>query len=439
MKMWTVCGLLLIVACIVCQAQNPCNYKVVCYFPNWYQYKADPYRYVPSSIDPHLCTHILYAFAKVTPDAISITRYEPNDDAMIAQILALKNQNPNLKVLLAVGGWTHGPALFSAVAATDGGIDVWAGNVIAYLRQRRLDGLDVDWEYPVGRGSPASDKQRFSIFLQRVRNAFDAEAASTGKPRLELAIAVNAGRYFSDVSYERNKIGSYVDFISLMTYDFHGTWERQAGHHSQLHSSVYDVGANAELNMEYAVNYWISILMMVTGLTFLKAKGLGGAMVWSLASDDFSDQSCGAGKSPLIRTIKQQLCPASVGQTTAATPTTRTTVAMTPPTTTAVTSPTSRVTTKPVTVITTSPATTTQTVTQDSSVASIESACVGGAWPGEWMVDPTDCSKFYRCVSFGPTFRIMYRFTCPHPQLLGFDVNKYFCNWKIVVPACTKN
>ena len=86
--------------------------------------------------------------------------------AMVASILSLKSQNPNLKVLLAVGGWSHGPGPFSAVAATDSGIDVWAANVTSYLRQRGLDGLDVDWEYPVGRGTPASDKQRFTAFLQ---------------------------------------------------------------------------------------------------------------------------------------------------------------------------------------------------------------------------------------------------------------------------------
>lgn len=33
--------------------------------------------------------------------------YEWNDDKMYPRMMALKKQNPSLKVLLAVGGWNH--------------------------------------------------------------------------------------------------------------------------------------------------------------------------------------------------------------------------------------------------------------------------------------------------------------------------------------------
>ena len=31
------------------------------------------------------------------------------------------------------------------------------------------------------------------------------------------------------------EIAKYLDFINVMTYDFHGQWERQVGHNSPLY------------------------------------------------------------------------------------------------------------------------------------------------------------------------------------------------------------
>lgn len=40
-----------------------------------------------------------------------------------------------------------------------------------------------------------------------------------------------------------------LDFISLMTYDFHGSWERSTGHNSPLYKRQGESGAAAELNV----------------------------------------------------------------------------------------------------------------------------------------------------------------------------------------------
>jgi GH18 family chitinase len=78
---------------------------LVCYFTNWAQYRSGgdgSGKFTPDNIDPNLCTHINYAFANLANGVL--TQFEWNDDTNYAKVIALKNQNPSLKILLSVGG-----------------------------------------------------------------------------------------------------------------------------------------------------------------------------------------------------------------------------------------------------------------------------------------------------------------------------------------------
>ena len=52
--------------------------KVVCYYTNWSQYRPEGGKFFPESIDSDLCTHIIYAFAKISGD--SVEAFEWNDE-----------------------------------------------------------------------------------------------------------------------------------------------------------------------------------------------------------------------------------------------------------------------------------------------------------------------------------------------------------------------
>ena len=82
------------------------------------------------------------------------------------RLTALRTKNPDLKILLSVGGWKSGSKGFSAVVASKAARQTFINNAVTFLRRHRLDGLDMDWEYPGMRDSPQEDSEKYCQLLQ---------------------------------------------------------------------------------------------------------------------------------------------------------------------------------------------------------------------------------------------------------------------------------
>ena len=108
------------------------GYYRVCYYTNWAQYRPAGAKYFPEDIDPYLCTHIMYSFAKIG-SGNKIAMFEWNDDKMYARVNDLKKKNPELKTLLAIGGWNHengAVSKFSRMVSTAASRKVFIDSVI---------------------------------------------------------------------------------------------------------------------------------------------------------------------------------------------------------------------------------------------------------------------------------------------------------------------
>lgn len=234
---------------------------IVGYYGSWATYRPGNGEFHVENIDPNLCTHLIYAFAGLDETTNQIRSLDPYNDleenygkGAYKRFNALKNRNPNLKSLIAIGGWNESPAKYSTMAANEGSRRQFASSCVSFIKKYGFDGLDVDWEYPgaANRGGRPEDKTNFILLLKELRQQFNQYG-------LLLTVAVSAGKSTIDKAYDVPNMVQYVDFINIMAYDYHGSWESRTGHNSPMNASPHDIGDNRYLNVNYSINYWLQL------------------------------------------------------------------------------------------------------------------------------------------------------------------------------------
>jgi chitinase len=174
----------------------------------------------PDEINARRLTRINYAFANIKDGEI-VSGF-PHDAENFAILNRLKRTNPALKLLVSVGGWTWSGG-FSDAALTPRSRERFISSAVRFIEQYKLDGLDIDWEYPDQPGSGNTfrpqDKQNYTLLLAELRQRFDREQTRLHR-RLYTSIATGASTKFLQHT-EMEKVQHYVDTVNLMTYDFY--------------------------------------------------------------------------------------------------------------------------------------------------------------------------------------------------------------------------
>ncbi len=256
--------------------------RVVGYFTNWAQYRPGQCKFTPANIRPEYFTHINYAFAKIGAGD-QVQPVEWNDissggsPGLYEQVNAIKQQSPHLRTLISIGGWTLSDA-FPAMASTATRRANFIKSAINYARTYGFDGVDLDWEYPgfATHSGTAQDKKNFTALLKEFRQAIESERIPNGKEKLLLTIAAPAGDG-NFVNYELSLIHPYLDWINLMTYDFHGSWDSVTGVNSPL---MHDSAPNGHFYVDYTVSAYLNAGIPASKLILgipLYGRGFGSA------------------------------------------------------------------------------------------------------------------------------------------------------------------
>jgi chitinase len=232
---------LLLIVTLASAFEAPAQRKeVIGYYPSW-KWKSRNNLVSPANVPYDKLTVINYAFFAPLPDASLVGRDTVGDRIYLRcapgrRLTDLAHQH-GVKVLLSLGGWEDSNN-FPAVAATFSLRAAFAHSCVAAIAEFDFDGIDIDWEYPGyadHKGTP-NDKHNFTLLLRTLRDSLDAHEKTTGKYCL-LTAALPAGASMV-ANIELDTVSLLLDQLNLMTYDFHGPWDRLSNHNSPLYSSV---------------------------------------------------------------------------------------------------------------------------------------------------------------------------------------------------------
>lgn len=188
-------------------------------------------------VSPGKLDVINFPFAKVTPTH-DVVFPKPTAAQSLRALTALRERNPALRIVLSIGGW--GAGHFSEAAFDADSRARFARTAVELVKQHDLDGVDIDWEYPAHPGPGIShrpeDRGNFIRMLRAVRDELDVLSKSKNGRRYLLTIAAADGEAARGL--ELAQIAPMLDWINLMTYDFHGSGTPNTGHHAGLRRSA---------------------------------------------------------------------------------------------------------------------------------------------------------------------------------------------------------
>ncbi|KAJ5717638.1 hypothetical protein N7488_003284 [Penicillium malachiteum] len=129
----------------------------------------------PAAIPAGALTHINIAFTQFTD------KWERDDSSygsQVAEIASLKDSHTGLRVSVSVGGWDFNDGstatYFSDMTSTSANRKTFIDSAVNYLVKYGLDGIDIDWEYPVAsdRSGTTADKENYVSLVKEMQEAF---------------------------------------------------------------------------------------------------------------------------------------------------------------------------------------------------------------------------------------------------------------------------
>ena len=176
------------------------------------------------------------------------------------QLAAYKQDYPELKLLLFIGGWGQNGDGFSEMAKDPDKRALFCSECLRLCDEYNFDGVDIDWEYPTYaatdgnhvNGADPADTENFTILMQELRETL-------GHNRLISYAASDSGYYINNA-----EVLQWVDYINVMTYSM----GNPPYHNSPLYHSTLTKSRSGEESIEIFHNQGVPYNRMNYGLAF---------------------------------------------------------------------------------------------------------------------------------------------------------------------------
>ncbi|THG96438.1 hypothetical protein EW026_g5395 [Hermanssonia centrifuga] len=273
--------------------------RVIGYYESWASARPCSAWY-PQNVPADGYTHLNFAFAGIDPDSSQIVPGSGNDPTYYNTFTGLKKLNLDLKTYISVGGWAFNDPptqrVFSTVAGDVGKSQTFATSAVAFMIQYGFDGMDIDWEYPAAceRGGAPEDFANFPRLLSILRQTFDASGHTFG-----LTFTAPSSFWYLQ-QFDLQNLLKYADWINLMSYDLHGTWDAKDAYIGNIvgaHTNLTEIDQSLQLFMRAGV----PLNKIVLGLGFYGR------------SFELSDKDCAAPGCPFNGPAAPGPCTASAG------------------------------------------------------------------------------------------------------------------------------
>lgn len=211
--------------------------------------------------DPNLFSHLVYAFCEFNDDNDGVVVADPD---RLRAISGLKKQNPDLKVILGIGGYKKEG--FSEMTGDKKKRKAFVNQCRRIIRDYNLDGIDLDWEFPGttagGHTAAPDDAQNYATLVKDLRK-------SLGKDKW-ISFYSNNSAMFIDFK----KMIPYVDYVNVSGYNLSVPKpDKTLYHQSPLYSSKVCGDWCISKSISRHIAYGVPVQKILLGIPFF-ARGV---------------------------------------------------------------------------------------------------------------------------------------------------------------------
>uniref|UniRef100_A0A1I7T6C0 Glyco_18 domain-containing protein n=2 Tax=Caenorhabditis tropicalis TaxID=1561998 RepID=A0A1I7T6C0_9PELO len=202
-----------------------CGKRIIGYYTEWEN--ADVTK---EQLDK--LTHVIYLFAAVQENGTIKLEGEKSE----RRFYGLKNEaitsNPELKVMIGVGGHANSPR-FSPIVSDTRKRGKLIDSIVTFIDENYLDGVEIFWVW-----SYETNKVHHSKFIRELRKKLtDLKIQKKRSEEYLISVIVPPSISHLTSGYYLNEIMKDVDFLNVLSYDYYFNGN-QIGPHSPIYGGT---------------------------------------------------------------------------------------------------------------------------------------------------------------------------------------------------------